>query len=276
MTTCPILALFPLLVVLGMFSSLLLCIGLLLLSLACVFVTWLLLLLLGLIDLLLFVSSQLLLSTFCCTLVMAQWGYLHFHSAVPKWFISPWSSSGSVKTTSGLWVNVPMTLYLAERLWWLSHCKYWSVWVGLWYTLKGQWIVCYGCDKGVKEGNSPIALSSFHSELDCWIDTVYMIQEYLSVSLFLDDPCVIHKPVPNPGGGVNSRHKCFSLKTFIIQIGNKGTNWWSHCHTINLLIKLVLKRKVSIMQTEPQQFYDVFELIILFCHLTFHPFPIDP
>ena len=25
--------------------------------------------------------------------------------------------------------------YLAEKLWGLSHCKYWSLWVGLWYTV---------------------------------------------------------------------------------------------------------------------------------------------
>ena len=39
MTTCPTVALFPLLVVLGLLSSLLLCIGLLLLFLVCVFMT---------------------------------------------------------------------------------------------------------------------------------------------------------------------------------------------------------------------------------------------
>ena len=27
--------------------------------------------------------------------------------------------------------RVLITLNLAERLWWLSHCRYWSVWVGL-------------------------------------------------------------------------------------------------------------------------------------------------
>ena len=28
-----------------------------------------------------------------------------------------------------------ITLNLAERLWWLSHCRYWSVWVGFLYTV---------------------------------------------------------------------------------------------------------------------------------------------
>ena len=44
-------------------------------------------------------------------------------------------SSGSVQTVLALWVSVPMTLCLAERLWRLSHCKYWSVCVGLQYTV---------------------------------------------------------------------------------------------------------------------------------------------
>ena len=43
-------------------------------------------------------------------------------------------SSGVVHTVLALWVSVA-TLYLAERLWWLSHCKCWSVWVGFQYTV---------------------------------------------------------------------------------------------------------------------------------------------
>ena len=40
------------------------------------------------------------------------------------------SNSGLLHTVLALWERVLITLNLAERLWWLSHCRYWSVWVG--------------------------------------------------------------------------------------------------------------------------------------------------
>ena len=85
--------------------------------------------------LLLLEFSWLLFKNSLCTLLMAQWGYLHFTKAFLRCCSSPWRSSGPVQTVLALWVSVPMTLYLADRLWWLSHCKYWSVCVGLQYTV---------------------------------------------------------------------------------------------------------------------------------------------
>ena len=46
---------------------------------------------------------------------------------------SSFKSPGVVQTDLALWVSAPMTLYLAHSLWWLSHFKYCSVWVGLWH-----------------------------------------------------------------------------------------------------------------------------------------------
>ena len=123
MTTCPTVDLF-----LGVVGStlvpwlLLFCIWLLLLPPVCVAGTWLLLLLFWLVGLLLLWSSQLLFNTLFCTLLMAKAGQLHFPMAFLRYVNSFWKSSGSVQTVLALWVSVPMTLYLAERLWWLSHC----------------------------------------------------------------------------------------------------------------------------------------------------------
>ena len=72
MTTCPTVVVFPLLLLFGLFPVLLLCVVLLFLSLDCVDMYRLLLLLLGLAGGLLFVSSQLLLKTLFCTLLIAQ------------------------------------------------------------------------------------------------------------------------------------------------------------------------------------------------------------
>ena len=64
MTICPTVALFSCLVMVGLLPWLLFVVSLLLMSLV----------VLALVELLLLVSSQLLLNTFCCTLLMAQVG----------------------------------------------------------------------------------------------------------------------------------------------------------------------------------------------------------
>ena len=70
-------------------------------------------------------------------------------------------------------------------------------------------IVCLRFDQGVKKRDSPILLITFDSELYSWMYAVYMIQKKLLVGLLLDDPSVIHKPVPKPWG-VRGRSECFS------------------------------------------------------------------
>ena len=92
-------------------------------------------------------SPWLLFSTLICTLVIAQGGYLHFPRAFLKCSNSFWRSSEVVQTVLALWVSVHMMLYLAERLWWLSHCKYWSVWVGLQYTEIDKYLSARGLTK---------------------------------------------------------------------------------------------------------------------------------
>ena len=76
-------------------------------------------------------SSQLLLMYLFCSSFIAHLGYLHFARASLRCSNPSLRRSHMVHTVLALWVRVPMTLYLAARLWFLSHCKYWSVWVGL-------------------------------------------------------------------------------------------------------------------------------------------------
>ena len=92
-------------------------------------------------------SLQLLLINLFWTLFMAQGGYLHLTRASLRCDNSFENSSGLVQTVFALWVNIPMTLYLADKLWWLSHCKYWSVWVGLWYTVNDRELSASGVTK---------------------------------------------------------------------------------------------------------------------------------
>ena len=86
---------------------------------------------------------------------MAQLGYLHLTKASLRCCNSFWKSSGLVQTVLALWVSVPMTLYLVDRLWWLSHYKYWSVWVDLWYTVMESELSPSGITKVSRKGMAP-------------------------------------------------------------------------------------------------------------------------
>ena len=61
---------------------------------------------------------------------MAQMGYLHFWRAWHRWSSSFFCSCGSEHMVLALWYRVPATLYFEEMVWWLSHCRYKSVWIG--------------------------------------------------------------------------------------------------------------------------------------------------
>ena len=52
-----------------------------------------------------------------CILLMACLGYLHLTKASLRCCNSSFRSSGVVQTVLALWVSVPMTMYLAARLW---------------------------------------------------------------------------------------------------------------------------------------------------------------
>ena len=63
------------------------------------------------------------------------------------------SKSGLLHTVLALWERVLITLNLTERLWWLSHCRYWSVWVGFLYTVMDRLSLSSGFTMVSKEGD---------------------------------------------------------------------------------------------------------------------------
>ena len=69
------------------------------------------------------------------TLSKSHLRYLQWVSAFLRWVFSLWRSSGLLHTVWALWERVWITLNFAERWWWLSHCRYWSVWVGFLHTV---------------------------------------------------------------------------------------------------------------------------------------------
>ena len=90
----------------------------------------------------------------------AHLGYLHLVRAFLRWSFSFWSNSGLLHTVEALWERVWMTLNLAERWWWLSHCRYWSVCVGFLYTDMDREPSAFGLTIISKKGMDPSSLSS--------------------------------------------------------------------------------------------------------------------
>ena len=94
------------------------------------------------------------------TLSKAHLGYLHLVRAFLRCSFSCLSNSGLLHTVWPLWERVLITLNLPERLWWLSHCKYWSVWVGFLYTVMDRLPSSSGFIMVSKKGMEPSSLLS--------------------------------------------------------------------------------------------------------------------
>ena len=106
------------------------------------------------------------------TLSKAHLGYLHWVSAFLRWSTSLWRSSGLLHTVWALWVRVLITLNFAERWWWLSHCRYWSVWVDFSVHSHGQIPISLWVYNGVQEGDGTILLLGLLCKLDGRVNTV--------------------------------------------------------------------------------------------------------
>ena len=122
--------------------------------------------------------------SFFSTLSKAHLGYLQWASAFLRCSISFWSSSGLLQTVFALWVRVFIALYLAERWWWLSHCRYWSMWVGFLYTVIDSLPSASGLTCSIQEGDETILLVVFHCKLYGWVNTINVLKEVFISSLW--------------------------------------------------------------------------------------------
>ena len=96
--------------------------------------------------------------------------------------------------------RVWMTLNLAERWWWLSHCKYWSVCVGFLYTVMDREPSASGLTIVSKKGMETILLVVLYCKPNGRVNTVYVLEEALFVDFLVDDKSVIHIPAPELRG----------------------------------------------------------------------------
>ena len=95
---------------------------------------------------------------FIFILLMAHVGYLQ---AVNTFCMCTCSSSGwswLEQISLALCSSELMTLYLLAMAWWLSHCKYWLVWVGFLYIVVDRLLSLFGITKVSRKGMDPSAL----------------------------------------------------------------------------------------------------------------------
>ena len=131
-------------------------------------------------------------------LFKAHGGYLHLLRALLRWSSSSFSSWLLEQTVLALCLKVLMTLNLAERWWWLSHCSYKSVCVGFLYTDVNRELSGFGKTIVAREGRDLSGLAS-SCKLDVWVHVVNMLQEIFFPWGVYDHKGVIHKPLPYSG-----------------------------------------------------------------------------
>ena len=97
---------------------------------------------------------------FILALLMAHVGYLHLVRALKRCSSSSCNSWGVEQTVDGLWYRVPATLYLDGIVWWLSHCRYKSVWVVFLNTDVFRLPSSSGVTRMSRKGIDPSSLTS--------------------------------------------------------------------------------------------------------------------
>ena len=146
-------------------------------------------------------------------LLRAQMGYLHLCNACLWWSSSLLSNCGLELTILVLCVKVLKTLNLAARLWWLSHCKYRSVWVGCLYTVVARVVrLCH--DQASKKGMNPSFLVYSTVNLMCG-SMLLMCLRNLS---FFDDSMITKMSSTNlfqTLGGCSAVFMAFISKSFV-------------------------------------------------------------
>ena len=95
---------------------------------------------------------------FSFTLCMAQEGYLQLVKASSMCDNSSFFCSWLEQMLFALCNKEFITLYLLAMEWWLSHCKYWLVWVGFLYMEVDRLLSSSTMTKVSKNGSDPSAL----------------------------------------------------------------------------------------------------------------------
>ena len=129
------------------------------------------------------------------TLFKAHTGYLHLLSACLRWSSSSLTSWLLEQTVLVLFLRVLITLNIADRWWWLSHCKYKSVCGHSVHRCKER-IIRLWHHYCIKEGDGPISFGIFCCKLDIWVHLVDVLQELFFLCRLYDYKSVIYISLP--------------------------------------------------------------------------------
>ena len=180
------------------------------------------------------------------TLSKAHSRYLHWVRAFLRCSFSCLSNSGLLHTVLALWERVLITLNLAERLWWLSHCKYWSVWVGFLYTVMDRLPFSSGFTMVSKKGMEPSSLLS--STVNFMAGSTLLMccrKSCLLTSLWMTKVSSTNL-CQNLGGGMQCLG-LFALST-PLKVCYYGTFQGAHGHTLNLFKELAFEGEICVFR----------------------------
>ena len=132
-------------------------------------------------------------TVFILNMFNAHTGYLHLKMVV--WRCSCCRHYWLQHTALTAWLSVLTTLYFAEIVWCLSHCRCWSLWIGFLYTVVAR--VPWGCGvTGVsRKGMEPSAPVSSTVNLNAMMNCC-VLKELILVCWFY-----YHKVFHRLGGG---------------------------------------------------------------------------
>ena len=117
-------------------------------------------------------------------LFKAHLGYLHLVRTFCTCSCSSCNCCEVEHTVLDLTNSVLITLYFAEMAWWLSHCRYWSVWIGFLKTVVIKLPSDCGMTKVSRKGIEPSAL--VFSAVNCMplsIELIWLKNSSLCVDL---------------------------------------------------------------------------------------------
>ena len=133
---------------------------------------------------------------FVFILFMAHIGYLYSIKASCICFCSCSNNSWLEHMFLGLCSKELITLYLLDMAWWLSHFRYWLVWVGFLYTFVCRLPSLLGVIKLSKNGIPGV----FNCEFDVAVNGVFMVEKLFFVWCFQDDKGIIYISFPKTWG----------------------------------------------------------------------------
>ena len=178
-------------------------------------------------------GNLVLLDFFCLMLALfkAHTGYLHLLSACLRWSSSSLGSWLLEQTVFALCLKVLITLNLADRWWWLSHCKCKFVCVGLFVHRCKERIIRLWHHYCIQEGDGPICFTIFCCKFDVWVH-LDVLQKYFFLCRIYDHKSVIY--ISHPYSWRMFRYvDGLYLKVLHTEVGHNGADWRPHGCSFN-------------------------------------------